>query len=547
MTKARDIADFKFENIVDTGTEGTKVALGTTAQRGSTQGQIRFNSTTGLAEYYTGTAFKSIDAPPTVSSVGNTNITDAQILANYDLAITGSGFNSGATVKFIGNDNTEYASPTVTVHSETSVSARVPTTVTNANEPYDVKVTNISGLSNTLADAFNVDAKPAWQTASGTLATIDDDATGTHATVSATDPEGDTVSYSETGGTVLSTNNLTLNSSTGAISGDPTNVSSPTTRSFTLRATSGTNTTDRAFNIIINPATTGGNNTYTYSYGGTNYKIHKFTSNGNFVLGVAKTIDYLIIGGGGGGGHHSGAGGGAGGLVWKSGISLSAGTYPAVIGTGGSTAYNQRGGDGTNSTFNSHIAIGGGGGSAGGVNSQGRDGGSSGGGARGGSAGSATQSGSATGGFGNAGATSGSNNGAPNYAGYGGGGAGGAGSNRIGGVGNSTFVGDAASTTAFLLAALAGTDSSNVATTGSSTGTLYIAGGGGGSDQANATDTDLNGGTGGGGNGSDSNGYSGSTAVANTGSGAGGQGWNNGTVANTNSGATGIVIVRYTV
>ena len=69
MTKARDIADFKFENIVDTGTEGTKVALGTTAQRGSTQGQFRFNSTTGLAEYYDGANFKSLDAPPSVTSV----------------------------------------------------------------------------------------------------------------------------------------------------------------------------------------------------------------------------------------------------------------------------------------------------------------------------------------------------------------------------------------------------------------------------------------------------------------------------------------------
>jgi len=253
MTKARDIADFKFENIVDTGTEGTRVATGTTAQRGSTAGQLRFNTTTGLAEYYTGTAFKAIDAPPTVSSVGNTNITDAQISANYDLSILGSGFGSGATVKFIGNDGTEYNSPTVTVNSETSITARVPTSVTNANEPFDVKVTNVSGLANTLADAFNVDAKPAWQTASGTLATIDSDATGTHATVSATDPEGDTVSYSETGGTVLSTQNFSLDSSTGAISGDPVDVNTSTTHSFTLRATSGTNFTDRAFNIIVNP------------------------------------------------------------------------------------------------------------------------------------------------------------------------------------------------------------------------------------------------------------------------------------------------------
>ena len=50
MTKARDIADFKFENIVDIGTEGTKVATGTTAQRGSTTGQWRYNTTTGFFE-----------------------------------------------------------------------------------------------------------------------------------------------------------------------------------------------------------------------------------------------------------------------------------------------------------------------------------------------------------------------------------------------------------------------------------------------------------------------------------------------------------------
>ena len=84
-TKARKIADIignisndklqsadldvSFENISDTGTEGTKVASGTTAQRGSTTGQIRFNSTTGLAEYYTGTSFKPIDSPPTVTNM----------------------------------------------------------------------------------------------------------------------------------------------------------------------------------------------------------------------------------------------------------------------------------------------------------------------------------------------------------------------------------------------------------------------------------------------------------------------------------------------
>ena len=42
MTKARTIADLGtgFVNISDSGTEGTKVASGTTAQRGSTTGQL---------------------------------------------------------------------------------------------------------------------------------------------------------------------------------------------------------------------------------------------------------------------------------------------------------------------------------------------------------------------------------------------------------------------------------------------------------------------------------------------------------------------------
>ena len=121
--------------------------------------------------------------------------------------------------------------------------------VSNANEPYDVKVTNASGLSGILEDAFNINAKPVWTTASGTLVTILDNATGIHTSVSATDPEGDTVTYSGTVG-----GGMSLNSTTGAISGDPTDVNSNTTVSFTLNATSsGSNVTARNFNIIVQP------------------------------------------------------------------------------------------------------------------------------------------------------------------------------------------------------------------------------------------------------------------------------------------------------
>ena len=250
MTKARDIADFKFENIVDTGTEGTRVATGTTAQRGSTAGQLRFNSTTGLAEYYTGTAFKTIDAPPTVTSLDVTEI-DSQAGGNQTIVITGSNFGSGATVTFVGATGTDFNASTVTVDSDTQITAVAPkSSFLNAQEPYGVKVTNASGLSATLASQINVDTSPSWSTASGSLGEVGE-GSSVNVSATATDPDGDTVSYSETGGTVLTTNSLTLNSSTGAITGTAPSVSGDTLLNFTLRATANSKNSDRAFSINI--------------------------------------------------------------------------------------------------------------------------------------------------------------------------------------------------------------------------------------------------------------------------------------------------------
>ena len=266
MTKARDLSkllstangkiagsnlDVSFENITDTGTEGTRVATGTNAQRGSTTGQLRFNTDIGLAEYYTGTSFKAIDAPPTVLSLDVTEV-DSQAGGNQTIVITGSGFNSGATVTFVGASGTDFDASTVTVDNETQITAVAPkSSFLNAQEPYGVKVENTSGLSATLSSQINVDTAPSWQTASGTLATINDNDTGTHATVSATDSDGDTIAYSVQSGSLPG--GTSLNSSTGAISGDPTNVSASTTSTFTLRATANTKTADRSFNIIVNP------------------------------------------------------------------------------------------------------------------------------------------------------------------------------------------------------------------------------------------------------------------------------------------------------
>ena len=197
MTKARDIADFKFENITDTGTEGTKVATGTTAQRGSTQGQWRFNTTTGFFEGRNANAFSTLEPTPTIASVDVTEV-DSQSGGDQTIVVTGTNFTAGGTITFVGNSGADFNASTTTYNSATQVTAVAPkASFLNAQEPYKVKFTSASGVQGISANGLiNVDTSPAWQTASGTLATIGDTATGTHATVSATDTDGDTVSYS---------------------------------------------------------------------------------------------------------------------------------------------------------------------------------------------------------------------------------------------------------------------------------------------------------------------------------------------------------------
>ena len=124
MTKARDIADFKFENIVDTGTTGTKVASGTTAQRGSTQGQFRFNSTTGKFEGRNANSFVTIEITPSVTNVSPTEV-DSAGGGNISFTITGANFSTGDIVSFIANDSSTFNATSTTIDSATQITAVV--------------------------------------------------------------------------------------------------------------------------------------------------------------------------------------------------------------------------------------------------------------------------------------------------------------------------------------------------------------------------------------------------------------------------------------
>jgi hypothetical protein len=166
----------------------------------------------------------------------------------------------------------------------------------------------------------------------------------------------------------------------------------------------------------------------TYSSGGINYKVHTFTSSGNFTVDTgSKTVNVLIAAGGGAGGWDVGGGGGAGGYI-NTNVNVSIGTYQVTVGGGGSRPTSGGGSalSGSNSSALGLTSIGGGGGG----NYSGGSGASGGSGGGGSGYGSVTSGGSGTAGQGFAGGSA-TNVAGVNTTGAGGGGAGGIGSNAI--------------------------------------------------------------------------------------------------------------------
>jgi len=519
-----DLKDIVGKNREFTGTKGIKTSndgLGT-GDRTDEKGRLRFNDTSDLLEYYTGTEWKSIDAPPTISSFsvsGRTASTSQYVSeegdsSNVAITINGSLFSSGATLQFIGTGGGDVTADTVTFVNSNQLTAVVNdgTSFDSTYEPWDVKVINPSGLFAQIADGLTVDNKPVFTNAENTTFEMGDAARSDGITANqlcgATDPEGDTITYSVLSGSLPT--GLSLNSSTGAITGTAAEESSTTTYTFTVVAASNSNTSQRTFKItVVAPV------------------IETFTSPGTFSVPADVTaVDVLVVAGGGGGGVNNGGAGGAGGLIFRPGFTVSpGGSVSVTIGGGGTGYYSgqpESGQPGQDSVFGTLTAKGGGGGGGGGPTNVGQPGGSGGGaGSSGTPGGSATQPGqpgdSGTYGFGNAG-------GLANDAGGGGGGAGGAGGNGIpGGGGGAGGIGKAYSIS------------------GSS---VYYAGGGGGAGGDAQPWIRGLGGQGGGGNGANQQPSGGQNGTANRGGGGGGAE----NVLNPDGagdGGSGIVIVRY--
>ena len=403
------------------------------------------------------------------------------------ITVTGSGFNSGIIV-YINN-----TIPCATTYiNNTSLTFVAPATGVGT---YNIVLYNTDGSSGVKPIGIIFSSLPTWVTASGALTGAPINLSYSHS-VSAT---GDgTITYSLTSGSLPS--GLSLNPSTGAITGTAPNTTGTST--FTITASDSQNqTASRSFSITVNSLPT--------------------------------TVEYLVVAGGGSGGgggqtFAQGGGGGAGGYRTDTGYTVTSNTPITItVGAGGSTgsAYNA-GNQGSDSVFGTITSKGGGRGGAYEPGQAASTGGSGGGGGTGGpsgtsSAGAAGNTPTTSPSQGNTGGNA-NNPGTFNTAGAGGGGGGAsavgaAGSGGVGGMGG------------------AGSSSS---ISGSSV--TYAGGGGGGASSTGGSGGSSIGGAGGSGT------TGGSVGTINTGSGGGGGGAiGSGGGSTGGAGGSGVVIIRY--
>jgi hypothetical protein len=448
--------------------------------------------------------------PVTLSSVSPTNVLTGDGTGNQSFVITGTGFSATSIPTLITDGGSSVSFDSFTINNNTQITAVIAkSSLSDANEPYDVKVQVAGALNATLDNAITVDESPTFITSAGSLGDFPRQTEISPITIEAYDPDSAGVVGYEIIGSLPAGLTSSITSGILTISGTlTTDVADYTVTNFSVKANDvASNVTTRAFSIGEVPS-----------------GIDSFTSSGTFsVPGGVSVVDVLVVAGGGG----AGAGGaGAGGLIYRPGFPVTpGGTISVTVGDGGSGTADPRT-SGQDSVFGTLTAKGGGRGSVGEGNAA-QPGGSGGGGngftgVTGGTATQPTQPGdSGAYGFGNPGG-----NGNPGgwTSGAGGGGAGAAGSggsgpnpsgpsdSRSGGSGGAGGIG-------------------RTYTIADGTTPVYYAGGGGGGSENNPP---AAGGQGGGGTGKGTS--PGTDGGANKGGGAGAPNF---------TGGKGIVIVSY--
>jgi len=235
---------------VNTSTGFFMIPSGTTAQRPASPqyGALRYNTTTGLAEVYSPNGWSVFGTPPPQISSVSPGTYNGESGSTF--TVNGAYFTNDVGVKFIDSSNTEYNATTVTLVNSSTLTVTTPQDFTVAQGPLDVKIIQASGIT-TLTDCISTGGSPTWTTTAGQIGGTIYRNGSVSTSVAATDPDsGATITYSVYSGALPT--GLSLNTSTGAITGTAPNVGSDTTYNFTLRATDNAgNTANRAFSMIV--------------------------------------------------------------------------------------------------------------------------------------------------------------------------------------------------------------------------------------------------------------------------------------------------------
>jgi len=224
------------------------IPYGDSANRPAAEvGRLYSNGETSRLELYTANGWQNIvqETPSVVSVSGY-----AKENATSNITINGSNFATGAIAYAIASNGNEYQANTTTLVSIVQITANFPA-LPAAYEPYDIKLVNPSNQYGILYDCLTVDNMPVWTTASGSLGTYIEQA-AISVTVAATDAPDSASSalvYSVSSGSLPS--GLTLNSTTGVISGTPVDIVSNTTYTFAISVSDGVSSIPRTFSITI--------------------------------------------------------------------------------------------------------------------------------------------------------------------------------------------------------------------------------------------------------------------------------------------------------
>jgi hypothetical protein len=253
-------------------------------------GQPYFNGETARLELYTGNGWQNIvqETPGVASITGTYN----ESSGSGTIIISGTNFVNGAIASVIGTNGVEIQATTTTYNSLVQLTA-VFTGLNAAHEPFDIKVTNPSNLFGLIPDALYINQSPVWQYSSGSLGSFNE---GTSVSIAAlaTDPENSPLTFAIASGSLPS--GVSLNASTGAISGTAPSLSENVTYSFTVSVTDAVNTTiSRLFNITVNSIvtwSTSAGSLGTLSYAGSQGYSYQLSA-----IGLENTLSYSVVSG----------------------------------------------------------------------------------------------------------------------------------------------------------------------------------------------------------------------------------------------------------